>query len=107
MIEVPEFLPLGSVVTLKGNSKKKLMIVGRALLFEKSAGVHEYYDYSLCLYPEGLMGDAVLYGNHDQIDEVVERGFEDKEDEAYRGVVATVVGLLDLSRGIPGSNNEW
>lgn len=40
MIEVPDFLPLGSIVTLKGNSKK-LMVIGRGLyIADKLSLIH-------------------------------------------------------------------
>lgn len=46
-----EYLPLGSVVTLK-EGEKKLMICGRVQREVRSRTV---YDYCACLYPEGRM----------------------------------------------------
>ena len=44
MIEVPDFLPLGSIVKVEG-APKKLMIVSRGLVFQKDDGQKEHCDY--------------------------------------------------------------
>ena len=50
-------LPIGSVVLLKGG-EKRLMICGR---IQTRAGSDRVYDYSACLYPEGITGPAGMY----------------------------------------------
>ena len=50
-------LPIGSVVLLKGG-EKRLMICGR---IQTRAGSDKVYDYSACLYPEGITGPAGMY----------------------------------------------
>ena len=73
-----KYLPLGSVVLLNGG-EKTVMIYGRRQI---SVADGELYDYVSCLFPEGNIGDAYTYlFNHDQIREVLFRGFEN-EDEA-------------------------
>ena len=106
MIEVPDFLPLGSIVTLKGNSKK-LMIISRALAFRKDDGTKEYFDYGLCIYPNGLIGDAVIYSNHDCIESVFYRGFEDEENAEYISTVAEVLPKMTIPKANPQSESEW
>ena len=46
-----EYLPLGSVITLK-NGSKRLMIVGR---LQNQIGSKDIYDYAAVLWPEGLV----------------------------------------------------
>lgn len=105
MIEAPEFLPLGSVVSLKGNPKK-LLLIGRALLVENE-GTREYYDYSFCLYPEGMVGDAVIYSNHENVDSIHFRGFEDEENaQVLDNVRAAVLGL-DVPKAQPQAMGAW
>lgn len=61
-MEAINFLPLGSIVSVKGNPKKILIIArGLATNFK---GKTYYFDYGGCTYPEGLIGDAVAYFNH-------------------------------------------
>lgn len=106
MIEAPDFLPLGSVVRIKGSSKK-LLVIGRALAVEADEGVREYYDYSLALYPEGLIGDAVIYTNHDCIEEVLFEGFSDAEDRELTELLGDTVPKLNLRKGTPQPVGEW
>ena len=48
MAKYEKYLPLGSIVLLKG-AKKRLMIYGRK---QKEADTDEIWDYIGCLYPE-------------------------------------------------------
>ena len=57
-----EFLPLGSIVQLKGGVKK-IMIIARGA-FAVVKGEKRYFDYGACTYPEGVIGDALLYFQH-------------------------------------------
>lgn len=72
------YLPLGSIVVLKGG-RKKIMIYGRKQI-QKST--NELYDYVACLYPEGNISEEYNYlFNHEDIDEVIHRGYTDLEEE--------------------------
>ncbi len=106
MIEVPDFLPLGSIVKVEG-APKKLMIVSRGLVFQKDDGQKEYYDYGLCLYPEGLIGDSVIFTNHDRIVEVVFEGCEDEENEKYVQVLSEILPKASVKKGDPRPESEW
>ncbi len=105
MIEMPEFLPIGSVVSLKGN-EKKLMVIGRALILGEE-GSREYYDYAFCLYPEGMLGDAVIYGNHEAISVVHFAGFRDEEDDGVLKQIEDVLAQADVPKSQPQPLNAW
>ena len=70
-----KFLPLGTVVMLKGASKR-LMITGFCTMAaEEAEGV--MYDYSGCMYPEGVISsDQTALFNHDQIEKICYMGYE-------------------------------
>lgn len=71
------YLPMGTVVTLK-NDTKGLMIIGYAPM--NSEKQEKIYDYSACLYPEGLLStDQILMFNHENIETVKFIGYEDEE----------------------------
>lgn len=71
-----ELLPIGSVVLLK-DSNKRVMIVGLKQRQEKEEKV---WDYSGCLYPEGIMDpDRLFLFDHDQIQTLFFIGFQDGE----------------------------
>ena len=75
-----EILPIGSIVLLK-NAKKSLMIFGIGQINKEN---NTTYDYIGVLYPEGSMGNGTHFlFNHDDIAEVVFRGYENKERKAF------------------------
>ncbi len=77
---VEKYLPIGSVVLLK-DATKKVMIIGFG---SKDYGQNKTFDYSACLYPEGLLtSDQILLFNHDQIKEISFIGFVNEEQKIF------------------------
>ena len=74
MTEEKTFLPLGSIVILKG-ALKKLMIVNRANLVKD-----QYFDYGAILYPEGMIDGNLAYFNNDDIFKVISKAYTDDDD---------------------------
>lgn len=105
MIKAPDFLPLGSIISLEGNPKK-MMVVGRALVIQNE-GREEYCDYGLCLYPEGMLGDVSIYSNHENIETVHARGFADAEDVAVRNVITAALAELEVPKSRPEPLEAW
>lgn len=78
LLNSPELLPIGTVVTV-GDGTKKLMITG---LLQVKAEDDQTYDYSAVLYPEGYLGPADMYlFNKDQISRVYHLGFVSQEQK--------------------------
>lgn len=74
-----KYLPLGSIVLLKGGMQK-ILIISRALKVRN--GDKEYFfDYGGVLYPEGLVGDQMAYFNEDKISKIVFEGYSDIDNE--------------------------
>ncbi len=81
-MEIENLLPIGSIVRLN-DSEKRLMICGIKQSGSSGDGDVEA-DYIGIMYPEGYMGEQYQYlFNHDRIVEVVYRGFEDDERDAF------------------------
>lgn len=75
-------LPIGSIVTLKGGTKK-VMICGR---FQEQQATSKLYDYSSCLYPEGfLAADEMYLFQQEDIEQVFYVGMQDEDEFAFRG----------------------
>jgi hypothetical protein len=74
MTEEKNFLPLGSIVILKG-ALKKLMIVNRANVVKS-----KYMDYGAILYPEGMIDENLAYFNQEDILKVVSEAYTDDDD---------------------------
>lgn len=71
------YLPIGSVVRLK-NRDKEIMITGYYSV-EYSSDL-EIYDYSGCIYPEGLMiKSGSCSFNERDISEILFKGYETEE----------------------------
>ena len=84
-----EVLPIGSVVLLKGGTKK-LMITGFCSIDNENTS--KVYDYTGCLYPEGIINSSeIRLFDSDQIDEVYFRGFEDEEQIQFRNILEKVM----------------
>lgn len=77
-----KYLPIGTVVLLKEGSKK-IMIIGFCAMAKKDDKT--IYDYSGCLYPEGLLtSDQTLLFNHNQIEKIYHIGFHDDDDKKFK-----------------------
>ncbi len=77
-----KYLPIGSVIILK-EATKKLMITGFCIAATDNP--QEVYDYSGCLYPEGLISsDQVALFNHEQISKIYAIGYSDEEEKEFK-----------------------
>ena len=76
-----KYLPIGTVVMLE-KGYKRVMITGYKC-FEKN-NRSNLYDYSGCLYPEGIVSsnNSLLF-NHDQIIQVYHLGFINDSFKSY------------------------
>lgn len=83
-------LPIGSIIYLKEGTSK-VMILNRGPLFEgeRLGAKGVVYDYSGCLYPQGLNPNNVFYFNEENIDKVVFEGYKDDEEERFKEIYNT------------------
>ena len=98
MNKIPEkFLPIGTVVMLKGGTKR-VMIAGFCA-FENGDEVQneerKIWDYSGCLYPEGfLQSNQTCLFDHEQIEEIFHLGLsadEDNEEKEFKENLKKIV----------------
>lgn len=91
MEEKEKFLPIGTVVLLKGG-KREIMITSYCIMptgevYDKTGKIEnpekKVFDYGACFYPEGMVvSDQIFAFNHDQIDRICYMGYEtDKQKE--------------------------
>lgn len=73
------YVPLGSVVLLKGASQK-LLVISRALNVKNGEDTF-FFEYGGVPYPDGLISDRMAYFNHENISRVVFEGYHDIDDE--------------------------
>lgn len=106
-----KFLPIGSVVLLKGG-KKELMVMSYCIvptgeIYDKNGKVEmeeKMFDYGGCVYPEGMITSDQLFAfNHDQIEKVCFKGYEtDKQKEICKVLKA---GLEERERRLAENKN--
>ena len=80
-----KFLPIGSIVLLKGG-KRELMINSYCIMpsgdvYDKNGKVDlkgpTMFEYGACFYPEGMVSSDQLFAfNHSQIEKVCFKGYE-------------------------------
>jgi len=80
MKEIKEkYLPIGSVVILKG-ATKRLMISGFCAL--DNSNKDKIWDYSGCMYPEGFLNsNQICLFDHDQIEKIYHIGLSNDNEE--------------------------
>ena len=79
-----KYLPIGSVVLLK-DSEKRVMIVG---LKQKQEGTDTIWDYSGCLFPEGIIDPDRLYlFQTEQIQRLYFIGLQDGESLEFLATI--------------------
>ena len=77
-----KYLPIGSVVLLKGGTKKA-MITGFCSVAEEDT--KKMYDYTGCIYPEGFLDfDQICLFDHKQIEKVYHVGYIDEEEKSFK-----------------------
>ncbi len=77
-----KFLPIGSVVLLKGGTKKAMVTGFCSVASEDKTKI---YDYTGCIYPEGYLDfDQVCLFDHDQIEKVYHLGYIDEDEKSFK-----------------------
>lgn len=99
-----KFLPIGSVVLLKG-ATKRLMITGFCTMAVDDKS--KMYDYSGCLFPEGVISsnETALF-NHDQIERIFCIGFKDEEQERFMTRLKDLLEKNPSALGEAANNNN-
>ncbi len=81
-MEYKKYLPIGTIVQIKGGIKRIMISGFCAIDTDKNDKV---YDYSGCLYPEGfLTSKKTFLFDHDQIEKVHFVGFIDNEEQEFK-----------------------
>jgi hypothetical protein len=91
-------LPIGSIVYLKEGTSK-LMILNRGPIIELD-GEQKMFDYSACVYPQGLVADSLLYFNEENIDEVIFEGFKDSDEDRFHSLYKQWLEENEIEKGV-------
>lgn len=86
-----KLLPIGTVVTIEGGTKK-VMITG---YYSKNEGESKIYTYNGCIFPEGFMDNTFLLFDQPEIEDVLYRGLENEESEEYAHLIQNHLDLTN------------
>ncbi|UQS83401.1 DUF4176 domain-containing protein [Bombilactobacillus thymidiniphilus] len=79
-----EILPIGSVVTLKGENATPVMVTSRAAIYQEISNKTGYFDYSAVLYPDGVEDPQdFIFFNREDIAELLFKGFVNAEESEF------------------------
>ena len=95
-----KLLPIGTVVLLKGGTKK-LMITGYS---SKDPDSGKIFDYNSCIFPEGIMEEVYSLFNHNQIEEIFYKGLENDESKDYVNKVESMLTSGKTSKPLKNSD---
>ena len=91
-----KFLPIGTVVMLKGGTKR-VMVTG--FCSAENEKPEKVYDYNGCLFPEGyLKSNQTCLFDHSQIEKVYHLGLEDEEQKEFHKQLNEVEKTLNESK---------
>ena len=99
-----KFLPIGTVVLLKGG-KRELMINSYCItpsgdVYDKNGKVDvagQIFDYGACFYPEGMITSDQLFAfNHEQIERICYMGYKTPQQEELSGMI--INGMEDIKK---------
>jgi len=77
-----KYLPLGSVVLLKG-AKHRISIIGFCFTIKEKN--NRQYDYVGVPYPEGFLGIShIMYFDHSDIESIINVAFSDDEEKDFK-----------------------
>lgn len=99
-----DFLPVGSVVIVKGNVRK-MVIVARGVM----ARVEEeliYFDYAGVLYPDGMTSDKLIYFNHRDLNRIVFEGYSDEDEMLMKENINEWIEQSGIQKGNPYDINK-
>lgn len=91
-----KFLPLGSIVRLKGG-QLPVMIIGYTVVANDDS--NKIFDYNATFYPMGTLDTSIVTPfNHKQIEEIIFIGYEDESGIAYRDNLKKIDSYYRLSK---------
>lgn len=97
--EYIEYYPIGSIILVKGNIRK-LMIIARGAMAQLDGEMH-FFDYAGVLYPDGLVSDKLIYFNHRDISKIVFKGFADEDEKMMKDNINSWFESSTIKRGNP------
>lgn len=76
-----DWLPIGSVVMVRGGDGQPIMIYGRKQVCVNEQGLVDHYDYAGCIFPEGNVDPYDnFFFDKEQIEQVLFIGYQNEDE---------------------------
>ena len=82
-----------------------MLIIARVIVAPVKGDIYRF-DYGACLYPEGMVGDSLIYFNDEDIFKVVQEGYSDEDNDLMLENIAAVIDQTDIPKGNVAELNE-
>lgn len=92
-----KYLPLGSIVILNGGVHK--VIINAIGMIAANMIPPMFFDYGGSLYPQGIIGEQIMYFNHEDINKVIFKGYTDDDDRMMVENINEWFLKSDITRG--------
>lgn len=73
-----------------------MLIIARMIAAPVKGDLYRF-DYGACLYPEGVVGENLIYFNHEDIFKIVQEGYTNDENELMLENIAVVQKVLQTT----------
>lgn len=75
-----------------------MLIIARMIVAPVKGDFYRF-DYGAWLYPEGVVGENLIYFNHEDIFKIVQEGYTNDENELMLENIAAVIDETDIPKG--------
>ncbi|MCY7164600.1 DUF4176 domain-containing protein, partial [Streptococcus mitis] len=82
-----------------------MLIIARVIVAPVKGNIYRF-DYGACLYPEGMVGDSLIYFNDEDIFKVVQEGYSDEDNDLMLENIAAVIDQTEIPKGNVAELNE-
>ena len=82
-----------------------MMIIARVIATPVKGNIYRF-DYGACLYPEGMVGDSLIYFNDEDIFKVVQEGYSDEDNDLMLENIAAVIDQTEIPKGNVAELND-
>ena len=82
-----------------------MLIIARVIVAPVKGDIYRF-DYGACLYPEGMVGDSLIYFNDEDIFKVVQEGYSDEDNDLMLENIAAVIDQTEIPKGNVAELND-
>ena len=75
-----------------------MLIIARMIAAPVKGDLYRF-NQGACLYPEGVVGENLIYFNHEDIFKIIQEGYTNDENELMLENIAALIDETDIPKG--------